>query len=84
MYIFLPVNASDSPFRNLILKFKEEAPEIDIDQFLEKLTPEILDEVFDNGFQHESRIHVEFPKISFQHSLSLNSVIIIIQIYCCI
>lgn len=87
MYIFLPVNGSevDPRLRLFRKRFKtkeeeeEEAPEINIDQFLEKLTPEILDEVFEQAFEHDiwNKIHVEFPKMSFHDDLSLNPVIFI-------
>lgn len=88
MYVFLPVNGSEVHprlrlIRNRFKPKEEEAPEINIDQFLEKLTPEILDEVFEQGFEHKLRhdvwnkIYVEFPKISFHDGLSLNPVIII-------
>lgn len=85
MYVFLPVDASDSPRHQLLFKSKEELPKISIDQFIEKLTPEILDKVFDYEFQRDFKtdIHVEFPKISFDHSLSLIPVIIM-QLYFCV
>lgn len=40
-----------------------------IDEFLENITPEILDEVFDGGLQRE--VDVEFPKISFERKFEL-------------
>lgn len=87
MYIFLPINASDSPRRYVMFKSNKTETKISIDQFLEKLTPEILDEVFDEGFQRElmheirNKIYVEIPKISFDHGFSLSSVIIITNIF---
>lgn len=40
-----------------------------IDEFLENLTPEILDDVFSGGLQRE--VDVEFPKISFERKFEL-------------
>lgn len=40
-----------------------------IDELLEKITPEILDDVFSGGLQRE--VDVEFPKISFERKFEL-------------
>lgn len=40
-----------------------------IDEFLEKITPEILDDVFSGGLQRE--VDIEFPKISFERKFEL-------------
>lgn len=40
-----------------------------IDEFLEKVTPEMLNDVFSGGLQRE--VEVEFPKISFERKFEL-------------
>lgn len=47
-----------------------------IDEFLEKVTPEMLDEVFSGGLQRE--VDIEFPKISFERKFELVPVNIVL------
>lgn len=50
-----------------------------IDEFLENLTPEILDDVFSGGLQRE--VDVEFPKISFERKFELVPVCVLLCIW---
>lgn len=58
MFVFLPVSRAPTA----------------IDEMLNKITPEILDDVFSGVILHYVRTHLNFPKFSFDKSPALETV----------